>query len=68
MSCIPKIDKGACIAQGDCVDIAPEAFELGRTAEVIGTATDKKILEAAKSCPTQAIEVIDSETGDAIFP
>lgn len=68
MGCIAKIDKGACIAQGDCVEIAPEAFALGRTAEVIGTAEDEKILKAAKSCPTEAIEVIDSETGDTIFP
>ena len=41
MSYIPKIDRSACSAHGDCVDIAPEVFELGDTAEVIGSGPDK---------------------------
>lgn len=68
MSYIPTIDRSACSAHGDCVDIAPEVFELGDTAEVIGSGPDKLILEAAKACPAQAIEVVDSETGEVIFP
>jgi len=27
MNYLPRIDEGACIAQGDCVDTAPEAAE-----------------------------------------
>ena len=42
MSYIPRIDRSACSAHGDCVDIAPEVFELGDTAEVIGSGPDKK--------------------------
>ncbi len=68
MSYIPKIDKGACSAHGDCVDIAPTVFALGETAEVIGTGKDKLILKAAEACPTLAIEVIDSETGETVYP
>jgi ferredoxin len=68
MSYIPKVDRSACSAHGDCVDIAPEVFELGDTAEVIGSGPDKKILKAAKACPSLAIEVIDSETGEVVYP
>ena len=32
MAYIPKIDKSACSAHGDCVDIAPGVFALGETA------------------------------------
>ena len=68
MSLIPKIDRSACSAHGDCVDIAPGVFALGETAEVIGEGSDKEILKAAKSCPALAIEVIDSETGESVYP
>jgi ferredoxin len=68
MSYIPKIDRSACSAHGDCVDIAPEVFELGDTAEVIGSGPDKQILKAAKACPALAIEVVDSETGEVVYP
>ena len=68
MSYIPKIDRSACSAHGDCVDIAPEVFKLGDTAEVIGNGPDELILKAAKACPTLAIEVVDSETGEVVYP
>ena len=68
MSYIAKIDKSACSAHGDCVDIAPEVFALGDVAEVIGSGPDKKILKAAEGCPALAIEVIDSETGETVYP
>ena len=68
MSYIPKVDKSACAAHGDCVDVAPKVFELGEYAEVIGTDKDKKILKAAEACPSLAITVIDSETGETVFP
>lgn len=69
MSYIPEIDKRACAGHGDCVDVAPKVFALnGETAEVIGTDKDKKILKAAEACPSLAITVIDSETGETVFP
>jgi ferredoxin len=68
MSYIPKVDRSACSAHGDCVDIAPDVFELDDTAKVIGTGSDKKILKAAKACPALAIEVVDSETGEVVYP
>ena len=68
MSYIPKIDKAACSAQGDCADIAPGVFSVGETAEVIGEGPDDLILEAATACPALAIEVVDSETGETVYP
>lgn len=68
MSYIAKIDPGACSAHGDCVDIAPEVFALGEVAEVIGSGSDKLILKAAEACPSLAIEVVDSETGETVYP
>jgi ferredoxin len=68
MSYIPKIDKNACSAHGDCVDIAPDVFVLGEVAEVVGSGSDKLILKAAEACPALAIEVIDSDTGETVYP
>ena len=68
MSYVPKIDQGACSAHGDCVDIAPGVFTLGQTAEVIGEGSKREILKAAETCPALAIEVIDSETGETVYP
>ncbi len=68
MRYLPTIDPGACSAHGDCVDIAPEVFELDDTAIVIGAGPDELILEAARACPSLAITVTDSETGETVFP
>jgi ferredoxin len=68
MSYVPRIDPNECSAHGDCVDIAPQVFALEDTAVVIGTGSDDAILEAAEVCPAVAISVVDSETGETIFP
>jgi ferredoxin len=68
MSYIPKVDQGVCSAHGDCVEIAPEVFALGETAEVIGSGPDEMILKAAEACPALAIEVVDPESGETVFP
>jgi ferredoxin len=68
MPYVPKIDKGACSAHGDCVDIAPGVFALGETAEVIGGGSDELILQAAEACPALAITVVDEQTGETVYP
>jgi ferredoxin len=68
MSYVPTIDPAACSAHGDCVDIAPEVFALDETATVIGDGPDDLILEAAGMCPSLAITVVDSHTGEKVFP
>jgi len=69
MTYVPTIDPNECSAHGDCVDIAPEVFRLGDdVAEVIGTGADDLMLEAAEACPAVAITIVDSETGETVFP
>ena len=68
MSYVPTIDPGACAAHGDCIDVAPEVFALEETAVVVGQGPDDLIMEAAEICPSIAITVIDSETGEQVYP
>ena len=68
MSLIPSIDPGACSAHGDCVEIAPQVFALDETASVIGSGPDDLIMRAAEACPALAIAVVDSETGETVYP
>jgi ferredoxin len=68
MSYIPTIDEGSCIAQGDCVELLPDVFELDDCARVIGPGADAGILAAARGCPVEAITVIDSESGEQVYP
>ncbi len=62
------VDPDECSAHGDCVEIAPEVFRLDEVAVVIGAGPFEKILEAAESCPTVAISIVDEETGERAFP
>ena len=61
-----EVDKDACIGAATCVALAGKAFQLNSKgiAEVLGSAfdqTDDELIDAAKSCPTQAIKLFDSE-------
>jgi ferredoxin len=62
------IDATACAAHGDCEAIAPEIFAIEDVAVVVGTGPDELMLEAARVCPSVAIVVTDSETGENVFP
>lgn len=68
MSYLVEIDKAACAAHGDCVDIAPQVFELGEVAHVVGEGPDDLLLTAAEACPSAAIRIIDAETAVAVYP
>ena len=68
MAYIATIDEGSCIAQGDCAEVAPNVFEVEDSARVIGTGPDELILTAGRECPTEAITIVDSETGRQVYP
>lgn len=68
MAYIPIIDESACLAHGDCAELAPEVFVLEDVARVIGTASGEQLLEVARSCPASAISVVDEPTGEQLFP
>jgi ferredoxin len=65
------VDREKCISAATCIAVAPETFELdGEGKAVVKNATgndDATIIEAAKSCPTQAI-IIEDGTGKQIVP
>ena len=68
MAFLPTIDQGSCIAQGDCAEVAPDIFLVDDSATVIGSGPDELMLTAARECPTEAITIVDSETGQQVFP
>jgi ferredoxin len=62
------IDRDACLAYRDCEELAPEAFEVRDVAELIGDAPAGKLIDAARACPSEAITLIDAETGERVYP
>ena len=71
MTYIVSIDQSRCIGAGNCVHIAPTAFQLDEEniAYLIDPASvdDETMLDAAQSCPTNAI-YLDTEDGQAVYP
>ena len=65
------IDRKLCVSVASCVSIATNTFELD--AEGIAVIkkpngdSDEVILQAAQSCPVNAIEVFD-DSGKKIYP
>ena len=67
-----KVDVEKCIGAASCVAVAALTFKLNdqNKAEVTnqdGDGDGAKML-AAQSCPTGAIEVIDTQSGDKLWP
>jgi ferredoxin len=62
------IDRSECLAYGDCAELAPEAFEVSDVAHLVGDAPLGKLVDAARACPTEAITLIDAQTGERIAP
>lgn len=67
-----KVVRDACIGAASCIAFSPTVFELDgeKKAVILDGATDEpeNVLLAAQSCPTQAIVVTDSETGEQVWP
>jgi ferredoxin len=68
MTYLVEIDAAACAAHGDCVDLAPEVFELHDVARVVGTGPDELLMAAAEACPSAAIRVLDPRTNEELYP
>lgn len=66
-----QIDLDLCVGFGDCVDAAPEAFELNGESLAEFTAPEdvdrETILKACRSCPVDAITARD-ENGELLAP
>jgi ferredoxin len=65
-----EVDRALCIGSGDCVDTAPDVFQLDDEDKAVVVDPDAApvddILEAAQNCPVSAIFVA-GEDGD-LYP
>jgi len=65
-----RVDRGLCIGSGDCVDTAPDVFELDEEDKAVVIDPDgaprDEVLDAAANCPVTAIFVAGEE-GD-LYP
>jgi ferredoxin len=63
-----EIDEAACAAHGDCEHVAPDVFRVDDVAVVIGSAPPDRLVDAAASCPSSAIALIDEASGRQVYP
>jgi len=67
-----ELDTAKCQSYGKCLALAPNLFAWDRSRKVRindpKAATPALALKAAKNCPYRAIAVVDSATGEHIFP
>jgi len=65
-----EVDRALCIGSGDCVDTAPDVFQLDAEDKAVVVDPDgapvDEVLEAAGNCPVTAIFVV-AESGD-LYP
>ena len=64
------VDRALCIGSGDCVDTAPDVFQLDEEDKAVvvdpdGASLDE-VIDAARNCPVSAIFVV-GESGD-LYP
>ena len=66
------IARGRCIAASNCIGAAPAVFRLDgqrkATVDDPAGATDEALMDAAQSCPTEAISLFDETTGRQLYP
>ena len=66
------VDLTLCQGYAQCCFLAPEVFrhDDNRQSTVVDPAgaPAETVVEAAGYCPTGAIEVVDAETGEVLFP
>ena len=64
------VDRALCIGSGDCVDTAPDVFQLDAEDKAVVVDPDgaplDEVIEAAGNCPVTAIFVV-GEAGE-LFP
>jgi ferredoxin len=67
-----KVLRSTCIGAASCLAVAPDTFQLDSESKSVINADGKDPLEsillAAQACPTKAIVIIDTETGEQVWP
>ena len=67
-----RIDRGTCIGTGNCMKVAPEAFEFDAENIVAfqgnpAAIERERLIEACQVCPVDALTVIDAD-GNQLVP
>ena len=66
-----KVDRELCIGVSNCVAIAPTVFELDAENKAVvldpASVNEQTILEAAESCPQDAI-IVEDDQGNQLYP
>ncbi len=66
-----RIDRNLCTGLGNCVAFAPTVFKLDEEDKAVvldpASVDDETLLEAAESCPYDAIIIEDGE-GNQVYP
>ncbi len=66
-----RIDRNLCNGLGNCVALAPTVFEFDDKNKAVvldpSSVDDDTLLEAAESCPYDAIIILDDE-GNQVYP
>ena len=66
-----RVDRHLCRGLGNCVVLAPTVFRLDETSKAVVTdpnsVDDGRLLEAAESCPENAI-ILEDDEGRQIYP
>ena len=66
-----KVDRDLCIGVSNCVAIAPTVFKLDEENKALvldpSSVDDDTLLEAAESCPEDAI-IIEDDKGHQLYP
>ena len=66
-----KIDRDLCTGIGNCEAVAPTVFKVDRNNKVVvldpKSVDDTTLMEAAESCPENAI-IIEDDEGNQLYP
>jgi ferredoxin len=66
-----RIDRDLCIGITNCVAVAPSVFEMDSENKAVVTdpssVSDKLIMEAAESCPQNAV-IVEDDRGNQLYP
>jgi ferredoxin len=66
-----RVDRELCIGVSNCVALAPSVFQLDDENKAVvldpSSADDQTIMEAAESCPQNAI-ILEDDEGHQLYP
>ncbi len=66
-----KVDRDLCTGVGNCEAVAPTVFKVDKSNKVVllnpASVDDKTLMDAAESCPENAI-IIEDDDGNQIYP